>query len=141
MSIERLHRTYADYHKPVIRYIILYDGPAYAQEPYAAPIRALRPVSATREEVLYVNIPSKTGTGEGDLACQKGAVVLRFPNDLLEINISALREAYELYSDMLTQEPAFIHSFFMIEAFSMQAVQAVEWSSTAVPYRHNKLLL
>ena len=136
-----LTRPYAEHHKPVIRYIILFDGSADAQQPYAAPMRALGPVSATREEVSYVDIPSRTGTGEGDLACQKGAVVLRFPNDLLDINISALRDAYELFSDMLTQEPAFIHSFFMIEAFSMQAVQAVEWSSTAVPYRHNKLLL
>lgn len=120
---------------------MLYDGPLSEQQPYAAPIYALGPTSSTREEVSYVDIPSKTGTGENDLSCQKGAVVLRFPNDLLEMNVSALRQAYEVFSDMLVQEPAFIHSFFLIEAFSVQAVQAVESESTAVPYRDNKLLL
>ncbi|KEF59086.1 uncharacterized protein A1O9_03930 [Exophiala aquamarina CBS 119918] len=127
--------------KPVIRYIMLYDGPVSEQRSYAAPIHELVPISSTREEISYVDIPSKTGTGESDLSCQKGAVVLRFPNDLLEINVSALRQAYETFSDMLAQEQAFIHSFFMIEAFSMQAVHAVDRESTAVPYRHNKLLL
>lgn len=134
-------RPRADQHKPVIRYIMLYDGPLAEQQLYAAPLYELGPTSSTREEVSYVDIPSKTGTGENDLSCQKGAVMLRFPNDLLELNVSALRQAYEVFNDMLVQEPAFIHSFFLIEGFSVQAVQAVESALSAVPYRHNRLLL
>ncbi len=73
--------------------------------------------------------------------CQpKGSAFLR-GIDVDNYDIDALRNWYDIFSDMLATEEAFAGSVCMLEGYSVQAVQAVSAESTTFPHRHQRLLL
>jgi hypothetical protein len=82
-----------------------------------------------------------TGNGNEDLACQPGAVALRFPIDLKSYDVPALRRVYDAFSNIMQDVPAFNNSFFLLEGYPVHAVQAVPAHSTAYPHRSDTLLL
>lgn len=56
-------------------------------------------------------------------------------------DIPSLREAYDSFATLMQDVPAFNTSFFLLEGYSVQAVQSVLANSTAFPHRGDTLLL
>ena len=137
----RQHTTLLTGFQPVILYYILYDGPASDELQYSTPIHALGPVDVQAGEAAYPQLPELTGNGNEGLACQPSAVALRFPIDLKTYDVPALRLVYNAFGDMMQRVPAFNSSFFLLEGYSVQAVQAVPAQNTAFPHRSDTLLL
>ncbi|KAJ9610002.1 hypothetical protein H2200_006332 [Cladophialophora chaetospira] len=126
---------------PVIIYTILYDGPLSVAKKYSAPIRNLSALQTDSREVPYLALPGLTGNGGNDIACQKGATLLRFPIYLESVNVTALQQVYDAFDQMMVQQPAFNNSFFLVEGYSVQGVQKVPADSTAFPHRGVHMLL
>lgn len=129
--------------QPVIIYSIFYDGSLEEAHEYTAPIRAIETIHASSQAAPYLDLPGMSGNGDKDLACQKlsGAQIFRFPIYLNSYNVTAVREVYDAFSRMMVQEPAFNNSFFLLEGYSVQAVQKIPADSTAFAHRDDNLLL
>jgi hypothetical protein len=125
----------------VITYTIMYDASSSEAHSYAAPIIDLRPLQAVSRIVPHLDLPGLTGNGENDIACQKGAAVLRFPIYLDTYNVTALKETYDSFNQMLADRPALNNSFFLIEGYSTQGVQKIAKQSTAFAHRGARALL
>jgi hypothetical protein len=82
-----------------------------------------------------------TGNGENDIACQKGATLLRFPIYLESYNVTAMQQVYDAFNQIMVQQPAFNNSFFLVEGYSVQGVQKVPAQDTAFPHRGDNMLL
>jgi hypothetical protein len=75
-------------------------------------------------------------------ACQhQGLANLRFPVDLYTYDTKAQRLVFDEFALATQRNPALNRSFFLFEGYSLQAVKAVPADSTAVPFRHNNLLV
>ncbi|KAL9111384.1 MAG: hypothetical protein Q9227_004261 [Pyrenula ochraceoflavens] len=127
--------------KPIIKYNIFYQGPTSIASSYAAPFRALNPLTITSGSVEYPDLPQKAGWDLNGASCTSRIMTLRFPIDLPEFNVPSLRQMYNGFSDALSRKPAFAHSVVLIEGYSVQAVQAVPADSTAFPHREDRLLI
>lgn len=60
--------------------------------------------------------------------------------DVDSYDIPALRQSYNAFRDMIRTEPALSASMAYLEGYSLQAVQAVPYESTAFALRDRKLL-
>ena len=89
----------------------------------------------------YIALPGLSGNGENDIACQKGATILRFPIYLGNYNVTAMQQVYDEFNQMMVLQPAFNNSFFPAEGYSVQGVQRVPAESTAFPHRADNMLL
>ena len=56
-------------------------------------------------------------------------------------DVPSLREVYNKFAALMQEVPAFNRSFFLLEGYSVQAVQAIAADSTAFPHRSDTLLL
>lgn len=56
-------------------------------------------------------------------------------------NVEALTSAADKFLEITTTEADFKGSFFMVEQYSVQAVQEIDENTTAVPNRDHALLL
>lgn len=134
-------QKWADLLQPLLIYGILYDGDGATASSYSAPIRDLGPLHSVSHEVPYQELSGLTGNGDNDIACQKGAALLRFPIYLKHYNVTAMQQVYDAFNDMMVRQPAFNNSFFLVEGYSVQGVQRVPSESTAFPHRDDDLLL
>lgn len=132
---------WADLLQPIITYNIIYDGDGATASSYSAPIRDLGPLHSVSDEVPYQDLPGLTGNGDNDIACQKGATLLRFPIYLKHYNATTLQLVYDGFNDMMVQQSALNNSFFLLEGYSVQGVQKLASESTAFAHRGDDLLL
>lgn len=67
-------------------------------------------------------------------------MLMRFPIDLEEYNITAQRIAMDTFSNYTHQNTAYNGSRILFEGYSLQGVQAVDPNSTAFAHRQGHLL-
>lgn len=128
--------------KPLLMFYILQEGVTTVDSQYTAPFDELGPTAANAASGSYTEIPTWTAMSLDDIVCQDaGTAGLRFPVDLLEYNVTALQNAYDIFATATQETPALNGSIFLFEGYSLQGVQAVPQESTAVSYRGDRLLV
>ena len=88
----------------------------------------------------YTGLANAAGSGVDDPVCAKGFSWKLYPVGLQVYNITTNWAIYNLYSKMVSENPAFNNSVVQFEGYSMQAVKAVDPASTAYAHREDNLL-
>lgn len=126
--------------QPIIDLFIHYVGAAEGATPYLKQFEDVGPLYNHSQYLGYPDVLDATGTGMGSPMCQDGHTNMQFPFGLLEHNITATREIYNYYSNVTTAQPVFNKSIVVFEAYSLEAVQAVDPASSAFPHREDNIL-
>ncbi|KAI0435515.1 hypothetical protein F4803DRAFT_545350 [Xylaria telfairii] len=66
---------------------------------------------------------------------------LRYPIGLKSYNVAAVRQVYNEIDETFRRVPEVAGSFFLLEGYSTQAVEAIDPDSTAFPHRDDKILV
>jgi hypothetical protein len=127
--------------QPVIQLLVLYNGPKEEARQYSAPVHALGPVRYTSGVTDYPGTMHALLADTNDPNCQPQGTAFFRGIDVNRYEIPALRNWFDIFSDMLATEEAFANSICLLEGYSVQGVQAVLAESTAFPHRHQRLLL
>ncbi|KAG8164977.1 hypothetical protein KVR01_005252 [Diaporthe batatas] len=128
--------------KPLLMFYILQEGVTIVDSQYTTPFDELGPTTANAASGSYTEIPTWTAMSLDDIVCQDaGTAGLRFPVDLLEYNVTALKNAYDIFATATEETPALNGSIFLFEGYALQGVQAVPQESTAVSFRGDRLLV
>ncbi|KAH8898315.1 FAD-binding domain-containing protein [Thozetella sp. PMI_491] len=127
--------------EPVIWYATISDGPANQAREFAKPIHDIGPLSVDAGELPMPHLAPVTFMDEKSLGCAKGSTGLRFPIGLDTYNVAAVRQVYDEMDHTFRTVPELSNSFFLLEAYPTQGVQAVDERSTAFPHRSDELLL
>ncbi|KAL8849051.1 MAG: hypothetical protein Q9221_005950 [Calogaya cf. arnoldii] len=127
--------------KPVIIVNLWYAGPLSSALPYIQPFLNLHPTLISNQTVPWANFANVAGIGLESPPCQSRAGGSTFPVGLQKYNITANRQVYDLYSDLITKYPQFKSSFIQFESYPMQGVQKIDGASTAYAHRDDNLLV
>lgn len=127
--------------QPILWYAIIYDGPEEEARKYAKPLHDIQAVSiqaglATTHELAVLTFQDADGPG-----CTYGMTSLRYPIGLKTFNVSAVRKVFDYIDKSFQEIPEIAGSFFLLEGYAVQAVQAVDERSTAFPHRSDNLLI
>lgn len=130
-----------DAENPVILYWIIQEGVTEVDTQYSQPFIDIGPLSRTPDSGDYRDLATWTGIDLAAAPCQKdGLVNPRFPIYVEQYNITAQRQAYDLFSSSIAGDSPFNSSLFMFEGYSGEGVRAVESDSAAFAYRDDHLL-
>ncbi|KAK2589605.1 hypothetical protein QQS21_012714 [Conoideocrella luteorostrata] len=126
---------------PIIWYGIIYDGPEAEAREYARPLHDIGAMSiqagvATTHELAALTYQDVDGPG-----CAYGLTSLRYPIGLKTFDVSAVRKVFDFIDKSFQEIPEIAGSFFLLEGYSTQAVQAVDERSTAFPHRSDEILV
>lgn len=91
---------------------------------------------ATLPELAALTFQSEDAAG-----CAYGKTSIRYPIGLKSYNTAALRQVYDDIDETFRQVPELAGSFFLLEGYSTQGVQAVDEASTAFPHRGDEILV
>ena len=109
---------------------------------YSTPFHDLGPIFTTSAGGSYTDLPTWIGQNNESPSCQKaGFTNIRFPIDLEFYNVTAQRNAYELFASRTQEFPALNNSMFLFEGYSVQGVKAIPSESSAYPFRMDNLLV
>ena len=113
-----------------------YFGSAAEALPLFKPFLDLGPITVRNATTLYKNFAHESlGASVGDPICASGSSKTQFPVGLKEYNIRTNREIYNLYTDMVTQNPDFAQSIVQFEGYALQGMKAVDAASSAYAHR------
>ena len=118
-----------------------FNGAAADAVPMLAPFYALQPIAATNETVPYTGAAHAAGSGLTDAVCQRGNSWQLYPVGLQLYNISTNRAIFNLYKEMVNNNPAMSSSVVQFEGYAQEGVRAVEPDSTAYAHRGDNLLV
>ena len=105
------------------------------------PFHDLKPIAITPESGDYRDLARWTQIDIDAVSCQKnGLVNPRFPLYLQEYNITAMKNAWELFAAETGPESPFNTSIFMFEGYSTQAVRGTNAKDSAFAFRHENIL-
>ncbi|KAI0397925.1 FAD-binding domain-containing protein [Xylariaceae sp. FL0594] len=126
---------------PIIWYGIIYDGPESEARAYAQPLHnidalTMQSGTATTHELAALTFQDVDGPG-----CAYGLTSLRYPIGLQTFCVSALSQVYDHIDASFRATPEIAGSFFLLERYPVQAVQAVDEKTTAFPHRGDNILL
>ncbi|KAL8688925.1 MAG: hypothetical protein Q9218_005281 [Villophora microphyllina] len=127
---------------PSIIVSVYYAGPSSDALPHIRPLLSLNPILMTNQSIAYPDLADAVGTGVTSPVCQDqqhSAAI--FPVGLFTFNITAIRQIYDLYRDLLISKPEFNSSVTKFEAFLVQKMQTIGHSSTAYTHRDDNLLV
>lgn len=119
----------------------MYDGPVSEAREYAKPIHEIGPITVNAGEATIPELAAITFQSEDSPACAKGFVSLRYPIGLKSYNTAAVRKVYDEIDETFRNVPELAGSFFLLEGYSTQGVQAVNDQSTAFPHRSDEILV
>lgn len=91
---------------------------------------------ATTHELAVLTFQDVDGPG-----CAYGLTSLRYPIGLKTFNVPAVRKVYDYIDKSFQEIPEIAGSFFLLEGYSTQAVQAIDEKSTAFPHRNDNILV
>ncbi|KAI8959246.1 hypothetical protein F5Y11DRAFT_333866 [Daldinia sp. FL1419] len=126
---------------PIIWYAIIYDGPVSEAREYAKPIHAIDAIMVNAGEATIPELAAITFQDENGPGCAYGLTSIRFPIGLKSYNIEALRRVYNEIDETFRKVPELAGSFFLLEGYSTQGVEAVDEASSAFPHRSDKILV
>ncbi|KAJ2979491.1 hypothetical protein NUW58_g7186 [Xylaria curta] len=130
-----------DPNHPILWFGVIYNGNPEAVREYARPFHDIGPLSVqtgqgTMHDLAVVTFQDADGPG-----CAYGLTSLRYPIGLKSYNVAAVRQVYDEIDKTFRQVPEVAGSFFVLEGYSTQAVQAVDADTTAFPHRDDKILV
>ncbi|KAH8658063.1 putative FAD-dependent oxygenase [Xylariales sp. PMI_506] len=127
---------------PIILFYIIQEGATAVDTGYTQAFHDLNPVSIDAENGTYLDLAGWTEISLGDAPCQKaGLVNPRFPLYLETYNVTALKQAYDLFSANVGGSTSpFNSSIFMFEDYSSGGVKAIADSSSAFAFRSDNIL-
>ncbi|PKS05902.1 hypothetical protein jhhlp_007733 [Lomentospora prolificans] len=130
-----------DAEKPVILFWIIQEGVSVVDPLYTKPFYDIGPLVAEPTSGTYLDLAEWTGISLSSAPCQKsGLSNPRFPLYVRSYNVTAQKQAYDLFASAVTADSPFYHSLYLFEGYSMQAVRAVDERSTAFAFRDDNLL-
>ncbi|KAI0165178.1 hypothetical protein GGR52DRAFT_97996 [Hypoxylon sp. FL1284] len=126
---------------PILWFAVIYDGLTETAREYAKPFHDIDTImiqsgEATTHELAALTFQDADGPG-----CAYGLTSLRYPIGLKSYNVGAVREVYNEIDETFRNVPELAGSFFLLEGYSTQAVQAVDPDSTAFPHRGDEILV
>ena len=123
--------------KPVIEFLVYWQGAGSIPSEYTDPLNALKPVSVVDAHVDLLGANANTGASFDGPACAKGSARQTFPVDLNSWDLGNLRTVIEIFSTF----PASLNqSVMLLEGFATNRVLEIPTASTAYPFRSNLLL-
>lgn len=126
----------------VIALYLIQEGAATVNASYVAAFEALGPLSSTASTGTYLDLATWTGINLDATPCQKtGKANPRFPVYLTQFNTTAVRQAYDLFSDATSAtDSPYTGSLFMFEGYAQAGVKSFADSATAFAYRSDNIL-
>ncbi|MCJ1424481.1 hypothetical protein MMC29_002369 [Sticta canariensis] len=126
---------------PVIVITIYYVGTAEQAAQYLGPYDAIGPVSSVNDSIPYPKIADAIGSESSSAVCQSGLSRVMSPVGLLTYNITANRQAYDLFTRTTSETPALNSSILLFEGYSLRGMKTVDPDSTAFPHRSDNILV
>ncbi|KAI0814416.1 hypothetical protein GGR55DRAFT_431499 [Xylaria sp. FL0064] len=126
---------------PILWFGIIYDGPTETAREYAKPLHDIGPLMVQAGEGTLHDLAVLTFQDQDGPGCAYGLTSLRFPIGLKSYNVPAVRKVYDYIDETFAKVPEVAGSFFLLEGYSTQAVQAVDPASTAFPHRDDEILV
>ncbi|KAI1073599.1 hypothetical protein F5B20DRAFT_574658 [Whalleya microplaca] len=126
---------------PIIWYAIIYDGPVSKAREYTKPIHDIGALMVDAGEATIPELASITFQSEDSPGCARGSTSLRYPIGLKSYNTASVRKVYNEIHNTFRKVPELTGSFFLLEGYSTQAVQAVDERSAAFPHRSDNILV
>ncbi|KAI1498756.1 hypothetical protein F5X99DRAFT_411811 [Biscogniauxia marginata] len=126
---------------PILWFAIIYDGPTETAREYAKPLHSIESImaqsgEATLHELAVVTFQDADGPG-----CAHGLTSLRYPIGLKSYNTAAVRKVYDEIDRTFRNVSELAGSFFLLEGYSTQGVQAIDPDTTAFPHRSDEILV
>ena len=91
-------------------------------------------------DVPFPEVPEAMGTGQDQPICEGNQTHIQSSSSLQTYNITAERQIYKLFNDMIAKHPEFATSVAFHEGYSTDAVTKVDHALSAGPYRDYYLL-
>ncbi|CAI0650511.1 unnamed protein product [Colletotrichum noveboracense] len=136
-----LNNPDADAENPIILFWIIQEGVDVVDSTYTQPFLDIGPISTTPTAGTYLDLATWTGIDLDAIPCQKaGLNNPRFPIYVESYNVTAQRQAYDLFAANVKSDSPFYNSLFMFEGYSNEGVKAVDSDSTAFAFREDNLL-
>ncbi|KAI1258705.1 hypothetical protein F5Y18DRAFT_412515 [Xylariaceae sp. FL1019] len=137
------------FHNPIVDSVnasfttwLIFEGTEEEAAPYTSQLEAIGPVLASTTPTNYIGLSPLTWNNCSDASpSDPDNNVLRFPIDLKSFNITAMREAYELFNNVTITHPELNGSTILFEGYSVKGVKEIPEASTAYPDRFNNLLV
>ncbi|KAI1382420.1 hypothetical protein F4677DRAFT_401876 [Hypoxylon crocopeplum] len=126
---------------PIIWHAVVYDGPVSTAREYAKPFHDIEAIMVNPGEATIPELASLTFQSEDGPGCAKGLTSLRYPIGLTSYNTAAVRKVFDDIDATFREVPELAGSFFLLEGYSTQGVQAIDPRSTAFPHRGDKILV
>lgn len=114
---------------------MVYAGPEAEGRAIIAKFSALGTVSTQVAVVPWNKLSDTAALGLGNAVCARGNRKNMFGMGLKKINVAAMRDIFNTFSEMLRNYPDTATSAVTIESFSIQGVQAFSDASSAYPHR------
>ncbi|KAI1769305.1 hypothetical protein GGR53DRAFT_527570 [Hypoxylon sp. FL1150] len=126
---------------PIIWYAIIYDGPVSETREYTLPIHDIDAIMVNAGQTTMPGLASFSLQDLDGPGCKKSLTSLRYPISLKSYNTAAVRKVYDEIDATIREIPELAGSFFLLEGYSTQGVEAVDARSTAFPHRDDKILV
>ncbi|EEH44121.2 uncharacterized protein PADG_00410 [Paracoccidioides brasiliensis Pb18] len=137
-----LNKPEVDSDHAVVLLFIFREGVEAIEAKYADSFSRIDPIVTTSGKGTYKDISRWVGNTNNSPACQKiGLANTFFSLYLQKYNTTAQRAAFDLFSRVTRENPAFNKSVALFQGYTVQGVQAIPSESTAFPYRDANLLV
>ncbi|KAF2973017.1 hypothetical protein GQX73_g638 [Xylaria multiplex] len=126
---------------PILWFGVIYNGSAEAASEYAKPFHEIGPLSVQTGQGSMHDLAVATFQDVDGPGCAYGMTSQRYPIGLKGHNVGAVRKVYDEIDETFRRVPQMAGSFFLLEGYSTQAVEAVDTAATAFPHRDDKILV
>ncbi|KAI0401066.1 FAD-binding domain-containing protein [Xylaria palmicola] len=127
--------------KPILWFGVIYNGSQEAVKRYAKPFYDIGPLNVQTGKGQIHDLAVITYQDLDGPGCAYGMTSLRYPIGLKSHNIAAVRKVYNEIDETFRRVPEVAGSFFLLEGYSTQAVEAIDPDATAFPHRNDKILI
>ncbi|KAI0146322.1 FAD-binding domain-containing protein [Xylariaceae sp. FL1272] len=107
----------------------------------ARPLHEIEPIMVKAGMADTHELAEITFQGENSPGCAYGLTSIRYPVGLKSYNIAALSKVYDDIDETFKRVPELSGSFFLLERYSTQDVEAIDTESAAFPPREDKHLV
>lgn len=124
--------------KPVILFLVYWQGPGPIPSQYTNPLNALKPVSVVNAQVDLLGANANTGASLDGPACAHGTGRQTFPVDLDTWDLANLRSVINIFATFPSTDLK--SSIMLLEGFATNRVLEIDPASTAYAFRSSQLL-
>lgn len=127
--------------EPVLIINVYFAGSASDALSYIQPLLNITPKRSSNQSVAYIDLADAVGTGVNSPVCNlSGTSASTFPIGLQGYDINAIHQVYDIFTELVTQNPDFRGSAVQFEAYPMGEVRRVDEKGTAYAHRGDGLL-